>query len=1344
MGTEAQVANVLNDFMRVEAIEEGLSCFLIQRPESDRLSALRSDLIGILSDLDKPQQEAGVKQYLNIASAMTNAARLQLLLKVLHDLVEKNVLQAQMVCECILNSEKLTYKNSVFWIECFNLIRKIIGGVKYKGVRDIMKICREKVQTLPVRLTASVMPQMKAAESVLEHLFDRNACLLPAYLLINEIMKGNPDGKNCPHWKLAPLLSNFIESFRPTAQMVSIIGHGKLLPVVPCSGVSEQYAQPWRLDPNTLKLPLKGTLPYDPHLLEPQRALLQQVLDQPYSRDMVCGMLGLTRQKQNCPALENQLVELAMVSMERAENENPIEEGNHLMWLNLSGLIIYFVLASLVNFNNLCYSLHDKLAIRTDLRKGRDHLMFVILQFVSGAIQKNPLNSFLGLLKLYDLLYPEKKPLPAPNINDPMCTRELAACCIWISFLKKAQTDQTSLHRPIPVALQNHHEFISKLLPVTITLTNGCDFRFAVLCNAYSTSSDFSRRSILPLIDSIKGPPNNSGVPPSVPLSMTMLDSMTVHCKMTMIHSLVTHILQAASSKGNHNQSLPPALVETYSRLMVYTEIDSLGVKGFISQVLPTAFKSCAWSILYTLLEMFSHRMHHIQPHYRVQLLTHLHGLALVPQTNQAQLNLCVESTTLRLITGLGSFEVQPELSRFPNEPKMLVSAESEELNRALVLTLARSMHITGTGNDISQAGWCTELLKTIMEKTPHTWPNHTLYYFPPVLKDFFKQNPVPSENQVLLRKQVEEEYRNWASMNNETDIIAHFSIDKTPPLFLCLLWKVILETERVSQIAYKILEGIGPRALSTHLRKFCEYLVNEISTSSASGMQQQHVNKCVDAVNLMIWKYNILTIDRLVLCLSMRPHEGQMCFFLIQVLLLKSSEFRNRIQEFVRENSPDHWKQSNWYDKHMAFQRKFPEHQASEGGSSDQSNGAASQKPLPIYFGNVCLRFLPVFDNLIHRYLEVPNVNNSLESLLNNLGCLYKFHDRPVTYMYNTLHYYEVNLRGRPVLKQRLVFAVLGSHQEKKNPNMGLSEEYQNEYKKIPNMGTSEELQNAIEKWTPELDYYMRLIQRMCDTMSGKVQLHTDWRFNEFPNAASYILYLTCVELMALAKPPLTVGNSLLDVVTKGYTVIPPQQIMNWINAIGLVMAALPNSYLEALYERIVTVVSCSQMERWPYRNSPFQMFNFQDTHDSMLENKFSYTLALAHSIWHHAGVGQIALLPQFAKEKLKPKIRTEEQLLFFCHLIGPFFQRFNNDHTHLLTELTITLYETLEEVDQNVPYLHHMDTICDLLYHIKYMFVGDVIISELLAIIRRLRPSLQMRLRFLVHLSVDQIKEY
>ena len=95
--------------------------------------------------------------------------------------------------------------------------------------------------------------------------------------------------------KLANLLSSYVESFRPCAQMVSIIGHSKMLPVVEHSGYAD-HLSPWKLDPATLKFNLKGILPFDKELLEPQTELLRYVLEQPYSRDMVCCMLGLVKQ----------------------------------------------------------------------------------------------------------------------------------------------------------------------------------------------------------------------------------------------------------------------------------------------------------------------------------------------------------------------------------------------------------------------------------------------------------------------------------------------------------------------------------------------------------------------------------------------------------------------------------------------------------------------------------------------------------------------------------------------------------------------------------------------------------------------------------------------------------------------------------------------------------------------------------------------------------------------------------------------------------------------------------------------------------------------------------------
>lgn len=57
-----------------------------------------------------------------------------------------------------------------------------------------------------------------------------------------------------------------------------------------------------------------------------------------------------------------------------------------------------------------------------------------------------------------------------------------------------------------------------------------------------------------------------------------------------------------------------------------------------------------------------------------------------------------MESVALRLITGLGNSEVMPSLSRctLTDTKPTLISTDSEELNRVLVLTMARAIHVTG------------------------------------------------------------------------------------------------------------------------------------------------------------------------------------------------------------------------------------------------------------------------------------------------------------------------------------------------------------------------------------------------------------------------------------------------------------------------------------------------------------------------------------------------------------------------------------------------------------------------------------------------------------------------
>lgn len=60
--------------------------------------------------------------------------------------------------------------------------------------------------------------------------------------------------------------------------------------------------------------------------------------------------------------LEEQLVDLVVMAMERSENEDSsAEDGmNQLLWQHLSSQVIYFVLFQFASFPHMVLSLYDK------------------------------------------------------------------------------------------------------------------------------------------------------------------------------------------------------------------------------------------------------------------------------------------------------------------------------------------------------------------------------------------------------------------------------------------------------------------------------------------------------------------------------------------------------------------------------------------------------------------------------------------------------------------------------------------------------------------------------------------------------------------------------------------------------------------------------------------------------------------------------------------------------------------------------------------------------------------------------------------------------------------------
>lgn len=184
----------------MEPIEEAFNCVVVHDDEANLLKVTKfyEEIFSQnISSLTITQKEKLVTQILLRSASQTNLSQLNFLMDALHKLVTKGFITAQMLCEHILNCDKLDYSNQNFWIVSFQIIRKIISDVDYKGVRKIMKYCREKLQFFPENIRSGNSSQIQALYDVIEHIFNRNACLLPAYFIVTEIEK--PESVQC-HW----------------------------------------------------------------------------------------------------------------------------------------------------------------------------------------------------------------------------------------------------------------------------------------------------------------------------------------------------------------------------------------------------------------------------------------------------------------------------------------------------------------------------------------------------------------------------------------------------------------------------------------------------------------------------------------------------------------------------------------------------------------------------------------------------------------------------------------------------------------------------------------------------------------------------------------------------------------------------------------------------------------------------------------------------------------------------------------------------------------------------------------------------------------------------------------
>lgn len=82
---------------------------------------------------------------------------------------------------------------------------------------------------------------------------------------------------------------------------------------------------------------------------------------------------------------------------------------------------------------------------------------------------------------------------------------------------------------------------------------------------------------------------------------------------------------------------------------------------------------------------------------------------------------------------------------------------------------------------------------------------------------------------------------------------------------------------------------------------------------------------------------------------------------------------------------------------------------------------------------------------------------------------------------------------------------------------------------------------------------------------------------------------------------------------------------------------------------------------------------------------------------------------------------------------LVYPLTARIFIEKRRFFLSVVQIIYSFVKQVDAHNDNLFYADTICDVLYHIKYVYLGNVNKEEIDKIVSSLQPPLQARLRFL-----------
>ncbi|VDL76746.1 unnamed protein product [Nippostrongylus brasiliensis] len=250
------------------------------------------------------------------------------------------------------------------------------------------------------------------------------------------------------------------------------------------------------------------------------------------------------------------------------------------------------------------------------------------------------------------------------------------------------------------------------------------------------------------------------------------------------------------------------------------------------------------------------------------------------------------------------------------------------------------------------------------------------------------------------------------------------------------------------------------------------------------------------------------------------------------------------------------------------------------------------------------------------------------------------------------------------------------------------------------------------------------------------------DWRFAEYPPAAQ-ALYLACIELLASPHTPEHIVPAMINLLVSSRAQPPRPYLM--LNAIALLLTALPEAYCRVLQNEFLAVIDSGVLASMTFEEIVFD--EFEERQLLQMASRPLIVNVVAQAYWYHSNLTSLSkLISTFAGEVCS-RANTENDLWYALRLVVPLLQRCYDwrekvKHEESLKVVSV-LYTKIGDITERYGDIVHGDELCDLLYYFKYMFVGDFLRKEAEAAFPRFPPRMRERLKFYTSFSSNKEKD-